>query len=158
MTADKSSQHKQLVCLDIETVPDRALIPNWAEGMPPKPVWHRIVAISVVQAVIRRQPNGAEEYEVECCRTGGQAHWPERQLLHRFWNYFSALDARVVTWNGKGFDLPTLKARSLVHGLSAEAWFARGTRWDNYTQRYAADWHCDLMEQLSDHRACGSIV
>jgi 3'-5' exonuclease len=24
-------------------------------------------------------------------------------------------------------------------------------------QRFAPDWHCDLMEQLSDYRACASM-
>ena len=28
---------------------------------------------------------------------------------------------------------------------------------DNYIQRFAPDWHCDLMEQLSDYRACASM-
>ncbi len=41
------NSHEKLVCVDIETVPDRTLIPDWDKGKcPPKPVWHRVVAIS----------------------------------------------------------------------------------------------------------------
>jgi predicted PolB exonuclease-like 3'-5' exonuclease len=58
----------------------------------------------------------------------------------------------VVTWNGKGFDLPVLRARAMVYGISAKTWFQGGTKWDGYIQRFAPDWHCDLMEQLSDYR------
>jgi hypothetical protein len=59
----------------------------------------------------------------------------------------------VVTWNGKGFDLPVLRLRAMMHGLSAEPWFTRGDKWNGYTQRYAPDWHCDLMDQLADYGA-----
>ncbi len=41
----------------------------------------------------------------------------------------------------------------MMHGISAEPWFVRGTKWESYTQRYAPDWHCDLMEQLADYGA-----
>jgi 3'-5' exonuclease len=63
----------------------------------------------------------------------------------------------VVTWNGRGFDLPVLRLRAMVHGLSAAGWFQGTSKWDGYAQRYAADWHCDLMEQLSDHGACRNL-
>ena len=63
----------------------------------------------------------------------------------------------MVTWNGKGFDLPVLRARAMMYGISAQSWYQRGTKWDSYMQRFAPDWHCDLMEQLSDYRACASM-
>jgi len=44
-----------LVCLDIETVPDRTLIPDWEDGkFPPKLICHQVVAISFVEADIDR--------------------------------------------------------------------------------------------------------
>ena len=46
----------------------------------------------------------------------------------------------MVTWNGKGFDLPVLRARAMVHGISAQSWYQRGTKWDSYMQRFAPDW------------------
>jgi predicted PolB exonuclease-like 3'-5' exonuclease len=148
-------EHDKLVCLDIETVPDRTLIPDWNEGKcPPKPIWHRVVAISFVEAHINRDHEPSEKYVVTCCRAGGQAGWDERRLLSKFWQYFAENSPRVVTWNGKGFDLPVLRARAMIHGISAQSWYQQGTKWDNYTQRFAPDWHCDLMEQLSDYRAC----
>ena len=35
--------------------------------------------------------------------------------------------------------------------------YLRGSQWDSYTQRFAPDWHCDLMEQLSEYRACTAM-
>jgi len=151
-------EHDKIICLDIETVPDRALIPNWEEGkFPPKPIWHRIVAISFVEARIEYDKGLPEKYAVACCRSGGDADWDEQRLLSKFWRYFTECAARVVTWNGKGFDLPVLRARAMMYGISAQSWYQRGTKWDSYMQRFAPDWHCDLMEQLSDYRACASM-
>lgn len=158
MGFNHATEHPQLLCLDIETVPDRLLVPDWPkEKFPPKPIWHRVVAISFVRATIDKAANGAERYRIEHCRSGGQADWDEQRLLQGYWEYFSGCQARVVTWNGKGFDLPVLRSRAMIYGISAESWFQRGSKWENYTQRYAPDWHCDLMEQLSDYRACSTM-
>ena len=153
------TEHDKLVCLDIETVPDRTLIPDWDEGKcPPKPIWHRVVAISFVEAKIERGKGLGENHFVTCCRSGGKADFNEAQLLAKFWQeYFAAGVPRLVTWNGKGFDLPVLRARAMMYGISAHSWYQRGTKWDSYTQRFAPDWHCDLMEQLSDYRACAAM-
>ena len=40
----------------------------------------------------------------------------ERELLESFW-YLASQATRVVTYNGRGFDVPFLVARSLVHGI-----------------------------------------
>jgi 3'-5' exonuclease len=148
----------KLVCLDIETTPDRSLIPDWEEGkFPPKPIWHRVVAISFVEARVNVDAAQAENYAITCCRSGGQADWNEQRLLSKFWRYFAENTPRLVTWNGKGFDLPVLRARAMMYGISAQSWYQSGTKWDSYMQRYAPDWHCDLMEQLSDYKACAAM-
>ena len=148
-------RHETLWCLDIETVPDADLVPpDWPpDQFITKGIWHRVVAISVVEASVGPGPDGAERYEVRCCRSGGEAGWDERRLLHAFWKRFAALRPRVVTWNGRRFDLPTLRLRAMMYGLSAEAWYAAGDRWHGYTHRFSSDWHCDLMEELADHGA-----
>jgi predicted PolB exonuclease-like 3'-5' exonuclease len=151
-------EHDSIICLDIETVPDRSLIPDWNDGkFPPKPIWHQVVAISFVAARIEYDKGLPMRYAVECCRSGGDADWDERRLLSKFWQYFAERTPRVVTWNGKGFDLPVLRARAMMYGISAQSWYQQGTKWDSYMQRYAPDWHCDLMEQMSDYRACASM-
>ena len=74
----------------------------------PNPVWHRVVAISFVEA----RPgsvDGRERYLVACCRAGGEAGRDEPRLLQAWWRHFGGRKARVVTWNGRGFDLPVLR-------------------------------------------------
>ena len=70
--------HDYLLCLDIETIPDRSLLrEDWPETKFPWPIHHRVVAISFVEARIERQENGSECYLVDDCRTGEQADWDE---------------------------------------------------------------------------------
>ena len=108
--------------------------------------------ISYVEARLE-QVDGRERYLVNCYRTGGEAGWDEPRLLQAWWRYSAGRKARVVTWHGKGFDLPVLRLRAMIHDLSAAAWFQGASKWDSYAQRYAQDWHCDLMEQISDYGA-----
>lgn len=153
-------QHDTLWCLDVETVPDRDLVPeDWpADQFIAKGIWHRVVAISVVEASVVRAGNGGERYEVRCCRSGGEAGWDERRLLRAFWKSFAAVGPRLVTWNGRRFDMPTLRLRAMMYGVPADGWYVPGDRWSGYTHRFAADWHCDLMEELADHGAATRLA
>jgi hypothetical protein len=64
----------------------------------------------------------------------------EPQLLASFWALASKA-AVVVTFNGRGFDLPFLVTRSLIHGIPA--------RVDLLSDRFALKPHLDLWELLS---------
>jgi predicted PolB exonuclease-like 3'-5' exonuclease len=58
----------------------------------------------------------------------------------------------VVTWNGRGFDMPVITSRALKHGVSMPWWFSdRHTRY-----RYSPEGHLDLMDFLSDFGAAKS--
>ncbi|TXN56326.1 hypothetical protein FV230_28330 [Methylobacterium sp. WL6] len=54
--------------------------------------------------------------------------------------------------------MPTILARSLMHGVDAAPWFVRSDRWNGYRQRYAADWHVELMDAMSDHGAAPALT
>lgn len=141
----------RLLILDIETVPDRDRLPPDFEGFP-KALSHKVVAISFVEAEIEHLDDG-ERYHLIECRSGGRGDSPERDLLAGFWSRFDRSRPRVVTWNGRGFDLPVLRLRAFVHGLRASGWYTAGDKWDNYRVRYAEERHCDLMESLGDYGA-----
>lgn len=150
--------HDRLLVIDIETVPDRTLLPpNWGTKFP-KPIHHRIVCLSYVEAEITLDADGRERYAVTACRSGGEAGWDERRLLEAFWAFFSRRPSRLVTWNGRSFDLPVLVQRTMVHGLTARGYFEAASRFDSYTYRYAADRHCDLMDVLADHGASTKLA
>lgn len=148
-----SRPSRRLLCLDSESVTDPELLSGEepAESFP-APQRHHVVAISFLEARIERAPGG-ERYIVEQCRSGGTPKHSEERLLRGFWTFFEDSTPRLVTWNGKGFVMPVLRQRAMVYGLPAAAWFQAGDKWNNYGQRYAPDWHCDLIEVLSDYGA-----
>lgn len=152
---DEEACNDTLLMLDIETVPDPVLMPaDWAADRFPKAPWHQVVAISVVEATVGRDTaTGFETYALRSCRSGGEPGWDEARLLRAFWRLFEGGRHRLVTWNGRAFDMPVVLARSLMHGLTAPSWFLRGTRWANYGQRHAQEWHLDLMDAISSFGA-----
>ncbi len=142
-----------VLALDIETVPDRRLIPaDWPDDKFPKLPWHKVVAISFVEAEIERSGE-RERYAVTACRSGGDESYDEERLLRSFWKYFEARRPRVVTWNGRGFDLPVLRMRAMMLGISTAVWSRSGDRWQGYNHRYSPGWHTDVMDQFSDYGA-----
>jgi predicted PolB exonuclease-like 3'-5' exonuclease len=150
---------QRLLVFDIETVPDRTLPPasEGGEKEPfPKTIHHRVIAISFLAASIIRTA-GLERYEIEECRSGGTLTTEEPELLRGFWSLIDRDGPRVVSWNGRSFDLPVLTQRALVHGVPMHFWHQAGTRYETYRHRYSTDWACDLMDALGEHGAAKSL-
>ncbi len=88
-----------------------------------------------------------------CCvgmmnlETGGTktlAYADERATLTEACDVLARFD-RVVTFNGRGFDVPFMNIRAAIHGVP--------TRRDLMGQRFKYHPHCDLMEQISFYGA-----
>lgn len=154
-TSYSGGQPEAIVAFDVETTVDRNLMPSaWGEKFP-KPLWHRLAAVSIVEATILREADGGEVWQVDAVRSGGEPGWAEERLLAGFWNHLRRRAYRLVTWNGSKFDMPVMLARSMVHGVDAGVVWQRGTRWENYTSR-SPIWHLDVMQALSGHGAAPS--
>ena len=106
---------KSLVVFDIETIPDAA---NHSGSGFPKPPFHIPVAIAFLKAEIEVRDDG-EAYVLQELRCGGQANYTEEQLLRSFIEFAEKEKPRLVSFNGRSFDLPVIKYRAMVHGLSA---------------------------------------
>ncbi len=157
MRHHQAARPERLLALDLETVPDRDRLPSeWGQKFP-KPIHHRIVCVSFVEAEITLDGDGCERATIKTCRSGGELDWDERRLLEEFWRYFARHPTRIVGWNTRGFDVPVLLQRSLVHGVSAVAWFRSGSRFDGYGYRYSDMWHADIMDVMSDYGACAKL-
>lgn len=134
-----------VVVVDIETIKDAAVVPaDWDAARWPPPLGWRIIAIGMLAA---KRSGDCYSIEKLACGTG-----EERVLLEKFWTFVDKRQPLIVTWNGRGFDLPVLLHRAMLHRVQARAWFG-GSRTESYGYRYSADGHCDLMDQLTDYGA-----
>lgn len=132
---------------DIETVPDNSL---WTPA-PPKPrarvkkdefpplYAHRPIVIGyalfddnlMLQAI------------------GAVANDNEPELIAQFAQFFAQQQATLVTFNGRGFDVPVLNLRALRHGLDQRYYGPQHRR------KYDEENHLDLFAALTEHGALG---
>jgi predicted PolB exonuclease-like 3'-5' exonuclease len=130
--------------LDIETVPDADLwkAPETPEGDRPFPPLYacRPVVVGVIWL----------DDELSCKKIGvvGEGK-DEASMMADFGDFMTRFRPRVVTWNGRGFDLPVLALRALRHGLDF-GWYYRG---EGYRYRFSEEGHLDLGDVLADFGA-----
>jgi len=79
----------------------------------------------------------------------------EARNIQRFFDGVERYTPTLVSWNGSGFDLPTLNHRALVRGVQAIRFWEQGDddrefKWNNYISRYHSR-HTDLMDVLALH-------
>jgi len=139
-----SSETTYLV-LDIETIPDRELFtpPEQPTGVerPFPPLYAcRPVVIGVMWI-------GAD-LGVKKIGTFGEGK-DEAAMMADFADFMGKWRPQVVTWNGRGFDLPVLALRALRFGLDFR-WYYRG---EGYRYRFTEEGHLDLADVISDHGA-----
>ena len=106
---------------------------------------HQVVAISVVLRSRDRLAVWSLGDEVV----------DEKEIIERFFTGIDKYVPTIVSWNGKGFDLPVLHYRSLLHRIQAPRYWETGDndqsfRWNNYLSRYHRR-HTDLMEVLAGY-------
>ncbi|MHB1846084.1 MAG: 3'-5' exonuclease [Deltaproteobacteria bacterium] len=125
---------------DIETVPDLELggeprrERGEGEGIPKIP-FNRVVLLGAATLA----GDGEAGYRLEALEV---LRGPEVEILSRFWPL--AEGKRLVSFNGRRFDLPVLEARSLRHGL-AVPWYFR-----DRTLLEGPERHLDLLDFLSN--------
>jgi hypothetical protein len=174
-------QHQNLFVFDIETIPDVKAGANLLslEGKSDEEVrkaleeyhleitdqknsflrqpFHKIVAISFLEAEIIRDFNGAEFYNIVDIRSGGDLASTEADLVKGCFSHLKKKFSRLVSFNGRHFDLPVMKYAAMKHGVEAAWLYKSGDKWNNYNQRYSLDWHCDLAEAFSDFGASARV-
>src|SRR6185436_11890042 len=92
----------------------------------------------------------AEDYEPDAADAGGVEFVPcmdEVELLTAFWDTVRHYEV-VVTFNGRGFDVPFLYLRSAVLAVPI-------SRKDWLGYRFQTEPHCDLAEQLTFYNVSG---
>lgn len=77
----------------------------------------------------------------------------EREMIGNFFAFINKYEPRLVSFNGKGFDMPVLVLRALKYNIRANAYLDTiSDKWNNYKTRYNDQRHCDLFESLGAWR------
>ena len=152
--------------LDLETVADEALV-SAVDGQPDRPYPEQLRR---VLAERRARTGGRSDFLplpyhrpvaaclLEAAEDGGvlrladAVSWTDRrgdeaEFLSRTWDRLSG--AALITFHGKGFDVPVLELRSLKHGVPVPGW-PGARRGGGIAEHY------DLKEILSSQGAAGA--
>jgi 3'-5' exonuclease len=121
-----------------------------------KPVFHQIVAISFMHVDLSHN-SGSEVHHFKELRSGGNANSSEKELIDGFFAFIAKHRPKLVSYNGRSFDLPVLQYRALKHKTSSFGLYQLGDKWNNYLNRYSLDWHTDLIEALSNFGAATRV-
>jgi len=106
---------------------------------------HKVVAISV----LLKTKDSVNVWSL------GETDSDEKEIIKRFYEGIDKYIPRLVSWNGRGFDLPVLHYRALLYGINAQRYWETGNddqsfRWNNYLSRFH-DRHTDLMDLLAGY-------
>ncbi len=141
-----------VIVWDLETAPDLAgfAVANNLVGKAdadirevlgnkfPKHIYHTIVCIG---ALVACRESDRWTVDALCERS-------EKQLISAFCDKIAELTPQLVTFNGNSFDLPVLRYRSMIHGVSAPGLAVRP-----YFNRYTEDAVdlCDILSSFAPH-------
>jgi len=128
--------------LDIETIPDPELPRLDESEKVPAPPFNQIVTLGCLLL---------EDYVPKKIGVVGEGK-DERAILRDFAAWLDRTKPCVVTWNGRGFDMPVITSRALKHGVPMPWWFKdRNTRY-----RFSPEGHFDVMDFIADFGAAKS--
>jgi predicted PolB exonuclease-like 3'-5' exonuclease len=150
-----------VIAWDIETVPDLKgfAAANGLEGKTdediraamgdkfPKHIYHSIICIG---ALVAHQEN--DSWHVDVLGAPSVAKRSEKELIASFVDRIAVLQPQLVTFNGSSFDLPVLRYRAMVNGVSAPGLASR-----NYFNRYTED-AVDLCDVLASFSSQGKAT
>ena len=109
--------------------------------------FHKIVCISAVIA---------DEFG-KFIRVNTMKMDSEKDAIEQFLNLLNKHSPRLISYNGRGFDLPMMMIRAMKYNLSAPAYYDTTNKWENYRSRYDGKFHLDLLDHISEYRAVSGL-
>ena len=104
--------------------------------------YHKVVTIS---AVIAKDDGSFIKV--------GTFNGDEEEIITEFFEFINKKKPKLISFNGRSFDMPMLLIRALKYNISIPAYFDNTDKWNNYRSRYSEDYHLDLMDVLGGYGA-----
>ncbi len=89
----------------------------------------------------------ASDFTIQALTALDTPHYRPVEIVRKFWQGVALYKAKLVTFNGRGFDLPLLELAAFRSGCSAREYFYSSRN------RYNGN-HIDLFDWLSNYGAC----
>lgn len=155
--------------LDIETIPDEGLIRQIK--YPGQEFNDPTGATALFQAEILEKSGGRSDFipttfqlpvslayaalndqlEIVHLGTLDRPHFRPHKIAEQFWAIWNKHKPTVVTFNGKGFDIPLLELCAFRYGISAPAWFNfSGPLSGQPRYKFNLERHMDLMDFMGN--------
>jgi predicted PolB exonuclease-like 3'-5' exonuclease len=87
------------------------------------------------------------DFRLQALKCLDAPHFRPREIVRQFWLGVACYKAKLVSFNGRGFDLPLLELAAFRYGCSGRDHFY------NSRNRYGGN-HLDLMDWLGNYGAC----
>ena len=164
------------VILDIETIPDGDLIQKIIYPQETSLTYEEAVEryqkkiledsnqkkdfipytfhVPISLAVIRTDQEG----KIEKLSTLDRPDFRPHQITKIFWDRYEENAQKnnkstLVTFNGRGFDLPVLELSAFRYGVSTSKWFGGQNIYAKPRYRYSHTYHWDIMEFITNYGA-----
>lgn len=77
----------------------------------------------------------------------------EKEMIHNFFAFIEKYEPKLVSFNGKNYDMPLLVLRALKYNIKAANYLdTQSDKWNNYKTRFSELKHCDLFESFGSTR------
>lgn len=106
--------------------------------------FHRIACISFLSADVSYDELEKEKYTFKQLDSYSSFSSSEEEVVKKFWNLLKEKKPRIISFNGKIFDINVLKCKALKYGIDCSWYFNYGGKFDSYEYPYS-DSHFDLL-------------
>lgn len=87
----------------------------------------------------------------------------EQSIISDFLAFVDKKNPKLVSYNGRNFDIPTIMLRAMRYNLQSLAYYEQDNptfnknKWENYRQRYSERFHTDLLDSLGHYGSVRGI-
>ena len=111
--------------------------------------FHKISCISFLEAKIDYY-DGREQYTFNQLESYSSFNCTEEEVVRKFWKLLKEKKPRIISFNGREFDINVLKCKALKYGIDCSWYFNYGGKFENYEYPYANS-HFDLLYKYGSY-------